>query len=75
MTGRLADRPVTPPECSSSGRESTAKPIRYVVERAGTGEARLVRIHNPAGKARTFTFDHGGPNVAVVDDEPSERED
>ena len=46
----------------------------YVVEHAGTDHARIVRIQDPAGQARTFTFDHGWREVAVVDDidtEPS----
>lgn len=36
----------------------------YVVEYAGTDSARIVRIQNPAGKAHTFTFDHGWLEVA-----------
>lgn len=39
----------------------------YVVERAGTDSARIVRIQDPAGKARTFTFDHGWIDVAIPD--------
>ena len=50
----------------------------YVVERAGDPEhAQVVRIQDPAGKARTFTFDHGW--VAVAEDingtNPQIRED
>ena len=40
----------------------------YVVEQADTENARLVRIQDPAGKARTFTFDHGWLSVADADD-------
>ena len=40
----------------------------YVVEHAGTDAARIVRIRNPVGKARTFTFDHGWINVAEPDE-------
>ncbi len=36
----------------------------YVVERAGTNAANLVRIQDPAGKATTFTFDRGWRAVA-----------
>jgi hypothetical protein len=36
----------------------------YVVERADTSEARIIRINDPAGKARTFTFDQGWTNIA-----------
>ena len=39
----------------------------YVVERAGTDDARIVRIQDPAGKAKTFTFDKGWLAVAEVD--------
>jgi len=40
----------------------------YIVEHANTPErARVVRIQNPAGKAQTFTFDHGWLCVAKVD--------
>ena len=31
----------------------------YVVERAGTDAPNLVRIQDPVGRAKTFTFDHG----------------
>lgn len=37
----------------------------YVVENAGNPEQRrIIRIKDPAGKARTFTFDHGWAQVA-----------
>ena len=39
----------------------------YVVENAGTGSPNIVKIQDPAGKARTFTFDHGWREVAAVD--------
>lgn len=39
----------------------------YVVENTDTeSEVRIVRIQDPAGKARTFTFDYGWRNVAEV---------
>ena len=38
----------------------------YIVERAGTAAARLVRIQDPAGKAATFTFDEGWQAVAEL---------
>jgi hypothetical protein len=41
----------------------------YAVERAGTDQARIVRIQDPAGKARTFTFDRGWLDIAEVDPE------
>ena len=39
----------------------------YVVEHAGDAQtARVVRIQDPAGKARTYTFDHGWLGVAGI---------
>jgi hypothetical protein len=67
MTGSLHVRPVglsrTQCECAGDGY------WLYVVERAGGTDARIVRIQDPAGKARTFTFDHGWPHIATVDAE------
>ena len=67
MTGSLGDRPVGVSskqfECA---REHGTSYWLYVVEHAGDENARLVRIQDPAGKARTFTFDHGWLNVAQV---------
>jgi hypothetical protein len=39
------------------------------VEHAATETARIVRIQDPAGKARAFTFDHGWIAIAAVDDD------
>jgi len=68
MTGSLQDRPVglsrTQFECA---REHRSDYWLYAVERAGTENARIVRIQDPAGKARTFTFDSGWLDVAVLD--------
>jgi len=65
MTGSLKDRPVglshTQFDCA---REHRGAYWLYVVEHAGTGEARIVEVQDPAGKARTFTFDHGWLGVA-----------
>jgi len=76
MTGGLYDRPVglsrTQFECAH--KHGTAYWL-YAVERAGTHRARIVRIQDPAGKARTFTFDQGWINVAKVDPQSEERED
>ena len=36
----------------------------YVVENAGTSSVRVLRVQDPAGKSRTFTFDHGWLEVA-----------
>ena len=47
----------------------------YVVEHAGTDTARIVRIQDPAGKARTFTFDRGWLGIAEIDSEQADSED
>ena len=45
----------------------------YIVEKAGTSDATMVRIQDPAGKAMTFTFDYGWRAVATErDDKESE---
>ena len=66
MKGTLRDRPVglsrTQFECA---QEHESVYWLYVVEGAGDPErARVVQIQNPAGRARTFTFDHGWIEVA-----------
>jgi hypothetical protein len=68
MTGGLTDRPVglsrTQFECA---REHGEAYWLYVVEYAGDeNHAHIVRIQDPAGKARTFTFDHGWLAVAEL---------
>lgn len=68
MKGSLQDRPVglsrTQFECA---RKRGADYWLYVVERAGGKDARIVRINDPAGRARTFTFDKGWLDVAETD--------
>ncbi|MEW5704882.1 MAG: DUF3883 domain-containing protein [Pseudomonadota bacterium] len=70
MKGGLQARPAglsrTQFECA---REHGKAYWLYVVEHAGTDGARLVRIQDPAGRARTFTFDHGWLDIADVDAE------
>ena len=68
MTGGLLNRPVglsyTQFECARKHGEAY---WLYVVEHADSPEdARIVRIQDPAGMARTFTFDHGWRSVAQV---------
>jgi hypothetical protein len=67
MKSDLHSRPVgmshTQFECAQKHREDF---WLYVVEYAGTAQARIVRIQDPAGKAQTFTFDHGWLNVAEI---------
>jgi len=69
MTGTLQDRPVglshTQFDCA---REKGDAYWLYVVERATDPEqARVLRIQNPVGHARTFTFDHGWSGIARTD--------
>lgn len=70
MTGSLMDHPVgLSRKQFDCARDHGAAYWLYVVEQAGTDNARLVRIQDPAGKARTFTFDHGWLGIAEVDSE------
>lgn len=68
MTRSLEDHPVGMSraqfDCARNHRKNY---WLYVVERAGTDDARIVRIQDPAGKARTFAFDRGWLDVSEVD--------
>jgi hypothetical protein len=70
MTGSLLDRPVglskTQFECARQHGDAF---WLYVVEHAGTDNARIIRIQNPAGRARTFTFDRGWLGIAETVEE------
>ena len=72
MTGSLDDRPIglSRPQFECACKHG-ANFWLYVVERAGDETARIIRINDPAGKARTFAFDRGWRHIAEVD---SERE-
>ena len=77
MTGSLQeDRPVglsrTQFECA---REHGGSYWLYAVEHADDDRARIVRIQDPAGKVRTFTFDHGWVAVAIVDADQEDSEE
>ncbi len=65
MTGNLYDRPVGV-SCTQFERaqEHGEAYWLYVVEHAGADSAHIVRIQDSAGKARTFTFDHGWRSIA-----------
>lgn len=68
MTGCLKDRPVGLSRIQFEfAHERGDAYWLYAVERAGTEDARIVRIQDPAGKASTFTFDRGWLMVAQVD--------
>ena len=68
MRGTLRDRPVgmSHAQFKCAQKHGDAYWL-YVVERAGSDKARIVRIQDPAGKAKTFTFDKGWLDVAEVD--------
>jgi hypothetical protein len=78
MTGDFRSRPVgmSRPQFNKA-QEQQGRYWLYVVEHAGLPEGgRIVRIQDPAGKARTFTFDHGWLLVAEIDepDQPDQQE-
>jgi Domain of unknown function (DUF3883) len=76
MTGTLHNRPVglsrTQFNCALEHRDVY---WLYIVERAGTEDARIVRIQDPAGIARTFTFDHGWLSIADMNYGREEQKD
>jgi serine/threonine protein kinase len=70
MTGTLQDRPVglshTQFDCA---RDHGSAYWLYVVERASDpDQVRIVRVQDPAGRARTFTFDQGWASIAEIDE-------
>ena len=69
MTGSLLDRPVgmTHTQFELAQKVSEAFWLYIVENVCSESERRIVRINNPAGRARTFTFDYGWLQVAGVD--------
>lgn len=69
MTGTLEDRPVGLSHTQFEfAREKGDAYWLYVVEHAtDPAQARVLRIQNPVGHARTFTFDHGWSEIARTD--------
>ena len=68
MKGDLQGRPVGLSRKQFEYAQARGKDYwLYVVEHAGQGNARIVRIQDPAGKAKTFTFDKGWLDVAEFD--------
>lgn len=69
MTGTLRDRAVGLSRAQFDfAREKGDAYWLYVVEHAtDLAQARVLRIRNPVGHARTFTFDHGWSQIAQVD--------
>lgn len=76
MTGSLDDRPVGMSRTQfDRAREHGANYWLYVVEHAADANPRIVRIQDPAGKARTFTFDQGWLGIAELQSDEEPRED
>ena len=67
LSGAWGDRPVTMSHTQFKfAQEKGDAYWLYVVEHAGDPEQiRLLRIQDPAGQARTFTFDQGWAEVAI----------
>ena len=60
MTGILEGRPVGMSRTQFEWAQECGEAYwLYVVERVGSDDAMVVRIRDPAGRAMTFTFDHG----------------
>ena len=65
MKGNLDDRPVTMSHAQfKCAQEHGDAYWLYIVQQAGSDAARIVRIRDPAGKAKSFTFDKGWLHVA-----------
>lgn len=73
MTGTLEDRPVGLSHTQFDyAREKGDAYWLYVVEHAtDPTQARVLRIQNPIGHARTFTFDHGWSQIALTETPPA----
>ena len=75
MSGSLEDRPVglshTQFKCAYDHGENY---WLYVVEHTSNERARIIKIQDPAGIARTFTFDRGWINVAIIDNDSNGQE-
>ena len=70
MSGTFDSRPATMTKRQfEEARQRGEAYWLYVVESAGTDSPRIIRINDPAGQARTFTFDKGWLAVAMTDEE------
>ena len=68
MSGALDDRPVGLSHTQFDFARERGKDFwLYIVEHANEQHARIIRINDPAGRARTFTFDRGWIDVAEID--------
>ena len=71
MTGELTERSVGLSRAQFDfARKHGDAYWLYIVERTGMDSARIIRIQDPYGNARTFTFDHGWRDIAKLDSKP-----
>ncbi|MCW5936897.1 MAG: DUF3883 domain-containing protein [Fimbriimonadaceae bacterium] len=67
MVGTLANHPVGMSKAQfEMALEKGYRYWLYIVENATSEEPRILKIQDPAGNARTFTFDEGWREIAMV---------
>lgn len=67
MVGTLANHPVGMSQAQfKTAQEKANRYWLYIVENATSEEPRILKIQDPAGNARTFTFDDGWREIATV---------
>lgn len=67
MTGTLLERPVglSRTQFDFACEKGSAYWLYIVENSRNASTARVLRIQDPAGRSKTFTFDHGWTNIAV----------
>lgn len=76
MSGSLDDRPVgLSRKQFEHARDHGGAFWLYIVEFAGMDHPRIVRVQDPVGHARTFTFDHGWRDIAIIDTDDEQQEE
>ena len=74
MAGEFRDRPATMSKTQfEHAMKRQSKYWLYVVENATSDTPNIIRINDPAGKARSFTFDDGWAEVAESHKENKEE--
>src|SRR5262249_53265933 len=67
MVGTLANHPVGMSKRQfETAQDKQTRFWLYIVENATSEEPRILKIQDPAGNARTFTFDQGWKEIAMV---------
>ena len=76
MTGTLQDRPVgmSHTQFDHAYRHGASFWLYVVEHAADSGKTRVVRIQDPAGKARTFTYDSGWGAINSLHDFPDNKD-